>query len=108
MTLWTRHKGNEWLQRESVPLNWKGATAQNGKDYAGKTVIIALSKDNTRCTSEACGFRDVHAVAGMNGSLGEQRQFEVHDRLSGFGLPFVLLSDPEAKTMEAYGAFGEK
>ena len=32
-----------------------------------------------------------------------------HDRFIGqFGLPFVLLSDPDASMMKNYGAFGEK
>ena len=32
-----------------------------------------------------------------------------HDKfINDFNLPFVLLSDPEAKMMEKYGAWGEK
>ena len=32
-----------------------------------------------------------------------------HDQfIAAFGLPFVLLSDPQAKVMQAYGAWGEK
>jgi peroxiredoxin Q/BCP len=32
-----------------------------------------------------------------------------HDKFIGkFGLPFTLLSDPDATMMQAYGAFGEK
>jgi thioredoxin-dependent peroxiredoxin len=32
-----------------------------------------------------------------------------HDKfIADFGLPFTLLSDPDARMMEAYGAYGEK
>ena len=32
-----------------------------------------------------------------------------HDKfIAKFDLPFVLLSDPDGTTMQAYGAFGEK
>src|SRR5512143_862481 len=32
-----------------------------------------------------------------------------HDKfVSDFGLPFILLSDPDGKMMAAYGAYGEK
>jgi peroxiredoxin Q/BCP len=42
--------------------------------------------------------------------LGVSRDsLKSHDKfISDFGLPFTLLSDPEAKMMEAYGAYGEK
>ena len=34
---------------------------------------------------------------------------ESHDKfIKDFKLPFVLLSDPETKMMQAYGAWGEK
>jgi len=84
------------------------------EEYRGKTVILYFyPRDNTPgCTKEACGFRDLHAtLAGMNAVvLGVSRDsLKSHDKFIGdFRLPFLLLSDPEAKVMEAYGAFGEK
>jgi thioredoxin-dependent peroxiredoxin len=84
------------------------------KDYAGKTVIIYFyPRDNTSgCSKEACTFRDLHGelqnldvtVLGVSkDSLASHDKF-----IAKFGLPFVLLSDPDTTMMQAYGAFGEK
>jgi peroxiredoxin Q/BCP len=84
------------------------------RDYCGKTVVIYFyPKDNTPgCTKEACGFRDLHQdLQKMEVVLlGVSKDtLKSHDKfISDFALPFVLLSDPEAKMMRAYGAFGEK
>ena len=83
-------------------------------DYKGRTVVLYFyPRDNTPgCTKEACGFRDFHdEISGLGAVvLGVSRDsLESHDRfIEKFGLPFVLLSDPDTKVMEKYGAFGEK
>lgn len=83
-------------------------------EYAGKTVVIYFyPKDNTPgCTKEACGFRDLHKTLLDRdvALLGVSRDsLKSHDKfIKDFGLPFVLLSDPETTMMQAYGAFGEK
>ena len=83
-------------------------------EYAGKTVIIYFyPRDNTPgCTKEACGFRDLSpALAGLNATvLGVSKDsLKSHDKfIRDFGLPFVLLSDPDCAMMTAYGAFGKK
>lgn len=84
------------------------------KSYRGRTVVLYFyPKDNTPgCTKEACGFRDRHAKLAKGGvvvfgvskdSLASHDQF-----IADFKLPFVLLSDPDTKVMQAYGAWGEK
>ncbi|MDD2336465.1 MAG: peroxiredoxin [Geobacteraceae bacterium] len=84
------------------------------RGYSGKTVVIYFyPKDNTPgCTKEACSFRDLHQDLLKLGVilLGVSKDsLKSHDRfIRDFGLPFVLLSDPDAKMMQAYGAFGEK
>lgn len=84
------------------------------KDYAGKTVVLYFyPKDNTPgCTKEACGFRDLQAEFNQLDAvvLGVSKDsMGLHDKfIAQFGLPFVLLSDPDAKVMEQYGAYGEK
>jgi peroxiredoxin Q/BCP len=84
------------------------------KDYAGKTVVLYFyPKDNTPgCTKEACGFRDLQPkLKKLNAVvLGISKDsLESHDKFIGdFKLPFVLLSDPDTKVMQAYGAYGEK
>jgi thioredoxin-dependent peroxiredoxin len=83
-------------------------------DYAGKTVIIYFyPRDNTPgCTKEACSFRDFKPeLDGMGVALlgVSKDSLKSHDKfINDFGLPFVLLSDPDAAMMTVYGAFGEK
>jgi len=84
------------------------------REYAGRIVVIYFyPRDNTPgCTKEACGFRAVHQELLDMGVvlLGVSRDsLKSHDSfIRDFGLPFVLLSDPEATVMKEYGAFGEK
>jgi len=84
------------------------------REYAGKTVVVYFyPRDNTPgCTKEACGFRDLHGDLAGKGIvlLGVSRDsLASHDKfIRTFGLPFTLLSDPDAAMMTAYGAFGEK
>jgi peroxiredoxin Q/BCP len=83
-------------------------------DFAGKNVILYFyPKDDTPgCTKEACGFRDLWkeiqkrntVVLGVSPDGGAAHQ----KFRTKYKLPFTLLSDPDRKTMTAYGAFGEK
>jgi peroxiredoxin Q/BCP len=64
------------------------------------------------CTTQACDFRDNLGVlrnagvtvVGISPDTPQKlREFrEVH------GLPFTLISDPDHRVLEAYGAWGEK
>src|SRR5450759_1089859 len=84
------------------------------KDFAGKDVILYFyPKDDTPgCTKEACGFRDSWktlakanaAVLGVSDDSGTSHQ----KFIAKYKLPFTLLSDPDRKVMEEYGAYGEK
>ena len=83
-------------------------------DYRGAWLILYFyPKDDTPgCTTEACEFRDARDVMVEHGaqvvgiskdSVQSHRKFaDKHD------LNFTLLSDPEHKTIEAYGAWGSK
>ena len=83
-------------------------------EYAGKTVVIYFyPKDSTPgCTKEACGFRDSYRELLDRGVvlLGVSKDSTAsHGKfITAHNLPFVLLSDPDASMMRAYGAFGEK
>lgn len=83
-------------------------------DYTGKTLVLFFyPKDNTPgCTSEAVGFRDLHAQFQLLGAepVGVSRDsLKSHARFATtYSLPFTLLSDPEATVLAAYGAYGEK
>ena len=83
-------------------------------DYAGKKVVIYFyPRDNTPgCTKESCGFRDLNEqITDLNTVvLGVSKDsLKSHDKfINDFNLSFVLLSDPDMKMMQSYGAFGEK
>lgn len=83
-------------------------------DFAGKNVILYFyPKDDTPgCTKEACGFRDDWKEIGKLNAvvLGVSADgAESHRKFIGkYKLPFPLLSDPQRKVMEKYGAYGEK
>lgn len=82
--------------------------------FRGKPVVLYFyPKDDTPgCTKEACSFRDSYddflalgaAVIGVSKDGAES-----HKKFAKkYGLPFHLLSDPEHRVMETYGAWGEK
>ena len=80
----------------------------------GRTVVLYFyPKDETPgCTREACAFRDAWTdvqdlgavVLGVSkDSVASHQKFRAKHRL-----PFPLLSDPDGRILEAYGAFKEK
>ena len=84
-------------------------------DFLGKSDVILYfyPKDNTSgCTKEACSFRDniqpIQAknavVLGVSPDSVKSHQNFINKQ----NLNFTLLSDPEHKVAEAYGAWGEK
>ncbi len=79
----------------------------------GKVVVFFYPKDDTPgCTKESCQFAKLNSkiekenavVLGVSkDSIDSHNQF-----IEKYNLPFTLLSDPSTKTMERYGAWGEK
>jgi peroxiredoxin Q/BCP len=83
-------------------------------DFAGKPVVLYFyPKDDTPgCTKEACAFRDVHADlkkagAVMLGVSADDTASHVKFR-DKYKLNFPLLSDPDHKIADKYGAWREK
>ena len=83
-------------------------------DHKGQWVVLYFyPKDNTPgCTTEACDFRDNLARLQAAGAVVygvSKDSLESHERFRDkHELNFVLLSDPELKVHEKYGAHGEK
>ena len=83
-------------------------------DLKGKKVVLYFyPRDNTPgCTLEAQGFRDAAAQLKKKGAvvLGVSRDsIKSHCKFrDDHKLNFRLLSDPDAKAIKAYGAWGEK
>ncbi|MCC5873935.1 MAG: thioredoxin-dependent thiol peroxidase [Gammaproteobacteria bacterium] len=84
------------------------------RDLKGKNVVVYFyPKDDTPgCTKEACGFRDLWGDIEKTGTvvLGVSPDDAASHRkfVDKYQLPFTLLSDPDKKVMEKYGAWGEK
>lgn len=86
----------------------------NLSDYAGKWVVLYFyPKDDTPgCTIEACSLRDARDDLILMGAevIGVScDEASSHDAFKAkYSLNFVLLSDPEARAIRAYGAWGKK
>lgn len=92
---------------------------QNGdlvrlSDFAGKKVVLYFyPKDNTPgCTRQACAFaqsypefqaRNVVVIGVSKDSMASHLKFA-----QKYELPFILLSDPELRAIQAYGVWQEK
>lgn len=92
---------------------------QNGQprklsEYLGQRVILYFyPRDMTAgCTKQACAFAELYpqfrekgaAVLGIGkDSVASHKKFE-----EKYGLPFVLLSDPEKTVIQAYDVWKEK
>ena len=75
-------------------------------------VIYFYPKDDTPgCTTQACGLRDSWSELEARGEIFgvSVDSTKSHEKfISKYQLPFPLLSDPEHKTVEAYGVWVEK
>ena len=91
----------------------RGETVTPGTFAGAWTVLYAYPKDNTSgCTTEACGFRDAWARVQAAGARVYGVSRDSARSHQGFiakqGLPFRLLSDPDAALLKPLGAFGKK
>ena len=83
-------------------------------DFAGKSVVVYFyPRDNTPgCTVEANEFNAALPALKKLGAvvLGVSKDsIASHEKFRDkFSLGFPLLSDPEGKVLEAYGAWGDK
>lgn len=95
-------------------LNDKDGNAVSLSDFMGKKVVLYFyPKDNTPgCTRQACAFAaayedfktlDAVVIGVSKDSEASHRKFA-----EKYGLPFILLSDPELKAIQAYDVWQEK
>ena len=91
----------------------------NGKsvslsDFLGKKVVVYFyPKDNTPgCTRQACAFaesyeafkaKNVEVIGISRDSVASHVKFA-----EKYGLPFILLADPDRDAIEKYGVWQEK
>ena len=95
------------------------APDQNGQirslsEFLGKKIILYFyPKDMTAgCTKQACGFAELYpqfqekdaVILGVSkDSVASHKKFE-----EKYGLPFILLSDPDKIIIQAYDVWKEK
>lgn len=83
-------------------------------DFFGKRIVLYFyPRDNTPgCTRQACAFaqnfegfrnQDIVVIGISKDSVASHLKFA-----QKYNLPFVLLSDPELKAIQAYGVWQEK
>ena len=95
-------------------LNDKDGNAVSLSDFSGKKIVLYFyPKDNTPgCSRQACAFAaaytdfrkdDIVLIGVSKDSVASHVKFA-----EKYDLPFILLSDPERKAIEAYGVWQEK
>ncbi len=83
-------------------------------EFGGRYLVLYFyPKDDTPgCTTEACGFRDTIGEIRKAGAevVGVSKDgFASHGKFRDkYKLNFLLLSDPESKTIKAYEAYGDR
>jgi peroxiredoxin Q/BCP len=84
------------------------------KDFKGKWVVLYFypGDDTPGCTAEACSLRDSRDTLAEMGAeiIGVSKDDpNSHEKFKAkYSLNFLLLTDPEATAIRAYGAWGKK
>ena len=102
------------MKAPDFTLSDKNGVSVSLSDFLGKKVVLYFyPKDNTPgCTRQACAFagaynefqaRGVEVIGISKDSVASHIKFA-----EKYGLPFVLLSDPELAAIKAYGVWQEK
>lgn len=95
------------------------ATDQNGNkvslsDFKGQKVVLYFypEDDTPTCTVQACNLRDHYSLLTKAGftviGVSPDNETKHQKFIDKFGLPFVLLTDPQHKIIDKYGVWGEK
>lgn len=104
----------EGMKVPQITLEDKDGNLVSLSDFLGKKVVVYFyPKDNTPgCTRQACAFaaayngfkeKDVVVIGISKDSVASHVKFA-----EKYNLPFILLSDPEKKAIEAFGVWQER
>lgn len=94
-------------------LDQDGKTVQLS-DFAGRKLLLYFypKADTPGCTTQACSIRDAMPDLASLGiaavGISPDEPAELKKFIDKYGLNFPLLSDPNHKTADAYGTWGEK
>lgn len=102
------------MKAPEIVLNDKDGNEVKLSDFAGRRVVVYFyPRDNTPgCTRQACAFArtfDEYDKLGIT-VIGISKDSEAsHTKFADkHNLPFILLSDPELKAIQAYDVWQEK
>ena len=92
----------------------KNGNSVSLSDFLGQKVVLYFyPKDNTSgCTRQACAFAqknsDIEAKNAIVIGISKDSSASHLKFADKYGLPFILLSDPELEAIKAYGVWQEK
>src|ERR1700710_127444 len=96
----------------SLPASGGRTVSLNG--LKGKPFVLYFypRADTPGCTKEACAFEAAFPQLGTLGGevigVSKDKMKPIENFAAKYNLTFPLASDPESKTIEAYGAWQEK
>ncbi len=105
---------NTGIQAPDFTLQDQNGQSRSLKDFRGQKVILYFySRDMTSgCTKQACGFAELYPQFQEKGAvvIGISKDTVVsHKKFEEkYGLPFILLADPEKEAIQAYDVWQEK
>lgn len=104
----------EGMLAPAFTLTDKDGKVVSLSDFLGKKVVLYFyPKDNTPgCTRQACAFAAAYSEFEKKNAVVigiSKDSVSSHEKFAGkYNLPFILLSDPELQSIQAYGVWQEK
>src|SRR3989304_9667025 len=108
--IWRQHMITEGMKAPEFLLNDDAGKEISLRQFSGKKIVLYFyPKDDTPgCTVEACAFRDAYDEILARGAvvigISADSESSHGDFKKKYSLPFFLLSDPEKKVINAFGA----
>lgn len=102
------------MQAPAFTLANKDGKIVSLSDFFGKKVVLYFyPKDNTPgCTRQACAFAAAYSGFEAKNAVVigiSKDSVSSHEKFAEkYNLPFILLSDPELRAIQAYGVWQEK
>jgi len=105
---------NPGTEAPDFTLQDQNGTARSLHEFRGHKVILYFyPKDMTSgCTKQACGFAELYPHFQEKDALvigvSKDSVASHHKFTDKYGLPFILLADPDTTVLQQYGVWQEK